>query len=1275
MFHLLRLHHNEYGYRNMGGLIRHIGNQILMSTSDAGLDTLHVAMFTATPAIDFKVIRLGDIASRPLLIVNPDNRKKVSIEVNEKSLTPVFYCECVKLILNPGEEHILTMTCVPNELGPFRHTISFKMNDKKELKVVAFGSCVKSADKQKIRERQIRNIKCARNLADSKCIVYQTPETNRNANIPSDSQTPVFCFNKDPEPDIDLDQSIVAEENLAKQDSLQVQDDLKQDICVDNLLMFDRFDDKENELYKVAFESKSEDGEIQERALLTWVNQLICPKVENVDQFNELYDKVVEYLRAMNYEYRQFVDRLTAGEIKIKYRLDNVYSTMSAPSTALVDMLLNYEIIWVRIAVKIIFGMEKCAILKSEKSIRKLLYEIIAQSNSADVFKPVRFVLQFIHLLDFYYSSASDCFKPALFRKDSSLKSSKAVLEELIKHTFEPSAQWIKLLIASGISCGFCQSALLDYSYKATNLEDDFRDGIRIAKIVAVLTGCRDAVIEANLKCPALTLGQKLNNIRWAFQYLQSKCNLELAILPKELALGYRRKTSSFLWSLIFTVELNKLVDAKSLLNHMHFLRQYRTYCWPSRDLSENCTERINFKDSIKEISQISNHTETLVKISLLLRWAAQINTFYNLRILNLNSSFNDGRAFCHLISFYCPEIICLRDIENLTTYSLENQSSVSLQQRIEHEYNNFSLFTEAIRTISKIPAFTIRSKLSPNKLDQRCVLMLLANLYARLIIVSKRMTAARTIWLHWTKYKIRLMNKRKEMEVLYARFISILITECLNKPTEFKFSCVKDIQHILRENQIYFHFDQIRVAFSLYCNFCVVERSSINIRNFFTEHRYIDHRPILTIGDFISHQRDCRVYQILRFRRNMKEIRQTMNFDMLNRLWTLRHLIRFPNLVYRHSEIIKHIIISYNLPLHSKHAFKISVNIYCQNGPIHNAICHLSNLIFTNVSRKRVRTEDFHLNNVLSCFLVDKVRLNLNESILNSAFISEQLHSHDEPENIAKECNQIMTCLLDKSLCCDIQQSLTFSSNISTIILQDEISPVTKLRFRHALNICRWYRSLFCRSRFLAMMSICNDCVLSHFLSYKQKCLFEKAQVLTCLPINDLSIPISKYNSIKSALIHSNFGNLAFYAKQIRNCINFSFYQPKLLHFKSLSIVMNINKGNFINLKLQSLFQAMSSVSSAEFRSHTVKNTLDICISIKKYIGSSKRLLDSANTLLMHQQSCCNRLVFTKSKHHFQQIKRVCETTLKHSEAEKYFENLRHIEYIRKICKIQVNA
>lgn len=183
------------------------------------------------------------------------------------------------------------------------------------------------------------------------------------------------------------------------------------------------------------------------------------------------------------------------------------------------------------------------------------------------------------------------------------------------------------------------------------------------------------------MRFPASTRQNMIYNNTLLFDALEKNgialLNQSAPITPSDLALGYREKTLTLLWQLIFHWRIEFNVRAEDLQREIEWLkidlmRRRRANC-NDENASSGLDEDVWNNDEVLENLYFQSET-----LSLLFTWARLVclAAGCRVRVLNFTSSFADGQALCSLISYYHPRLLPAAEIEGA---GVEKQREVQI--------------------------------------------------------------------------------------------------------------------------------------------------------------------------------------------------------------------------------------------------------------------------------------------------------------------------------------------------------------------------------------------------------------------------------------------------------------------------------------------------------------------------------------------------------------------------------------------------------------------
>ena len=165
---------------------------------------------------------------------------------------------------------------------------------------------------------------------------------------------------------------------------------------------------------------------------------------------------------------------------------------------------------------------------------------------------------------------------PTLFVADAPVKSSKDVVLAFSRNTLRGEGDVLRHLTLLGYTVSFAQSYIDEFDYHVKNLAVDLRDGVRLARLVELLTNSYS--LSDQLRVPAVSRLQKLHNVALVLRKIHratgptySCATVEVVEGPdfnqeaKYIVDGHRDKTLLVLWKVLFGFELRMLIDPRKV--------------------------------------------------------------------------------------------------------------------------------------------------------------------------------------------------------------------------------------------------------------------------------------------------------------------------------------------------------------------------------------------------------------------------------------------------------------------------------------------------------------------------------------------------------------------------------------------------------------------------------------------------------------------------------------------------------------------------------------
>ncbi|CAH1978424.1 unnamed protein product [Acanthoscelides obtectus] len=265
---------------------------------------------------------------------------------------------------------------------------------------------------------------------------------------------------------------------------------------------------------------------------------------------------------------------------KISVRADKDIHLNLSLKTDIINLINNYNPLWLRIGIETIYGEEipmrsnsdvvslnvfiadrmlkDPNLIKKHKTVHGKTYKVELKKFFLKKF------LTLVYFLDQAKNKKLIPHDPCLFRKQhikEPVKESKELLFRLAKEVVSSIGDITKFLKYLGYVVTHRQTYIHEFDYAVQHLGVDLRDGVRLTKLMEVILLQND--LADKLRVPAISRLQKIHNVQIVFDALQQAgYNILYDITPKDIADGHKEKTLSFLWQIIYKFEAPLLVKS-----------------------------------------------------------------------------------------------------------------------------------------------------------------------------------------------------------------------------------------------------------------------------------------------------------------------------------------------------------------------------------------------------------------------------------------------------------------------------------------------------------------------------------------------------------------------------------------------------------------------------------------------------------------------------------------------------------------------------------------
>jgi abnormal spindle-like microcephaly-associated protein len=333
-----------------------------------------------------------------------------------------------------------------------------------------------------------------------------------------------------------------------------------------------------------------------------------------------------------------------------------------------------------------------------------------------------------------------------LFELDAVYKSSKDILSNFARLVLKSEGDVIKHLNSLGCQVHFQQSFLDEFDFSVRDLQNDLKDGVRLARLYELLADVSH--LSSDLRVPAISRLQKIHNVKLVLQNLFQRG--EAVPDPKSIVDGDQSVVSIVLWKMLYAFELRTMVDNNKVLKECQRLKvDLAWYRISEEGVSSPQNEEV-------EDTSIEN---------LLLLWCQSIVEPYGIFVENLTSSLFDGRVIALIISFYHPTLLPSSLIKDFpvadwitSTLSKEERDLCNTNKK-----KNWHYVSLACKAMGGIPT-ALNDLISKNSADESTVIIFLGYLFSRLVDSAEILRAALKIQNFFLKHLGK--NNRSHIKV-----------------------------------------------------------------------------------------------------------------------------------------------------------------------------------------------------------------------------------------------------------------------------------------------------------------------------------------------------------------------------------------------------------------------------------------------------------------------------------------------------------------------------
>eukprot|EP00981_Chlorochromonas_danica_P015004 scaffold9935_cov159-Ochromonas_danica.AAC.1 len=380
-----------------------------------------------------------------------------------------------------------------------------------------------------------------------------------------------------------------------------------------------------------------------------------------------------------------------------------------------------------------------------------------------------KFVLKKVLAFVFFLDQARErrlLSQPALFQKDALFKSSRDVIAAFCRLVMKGEGDVFKHLAGIGYTVSFVQKTIDEFDFTVHHLVQDVQDGVRLVRLFENLSHRND--LSSSLRLPAISRLQKIHNIEVCLQALyspsanaivgrglKSKAGKNMPVpSAKQIAEGHQPSILAVLWKMLFTYDLQNLVQVDKVIEHAQKIRRDKRWRRSVYNQEEAKEMAVSVATSVP--SGDSENDQMMMVISApsgeedqlegaLLLWCQSIAGQYEVLVENFTTSLADGRALCLIVHYYHPKLLPTKRIKK-TTYHIKKAKIVDredLKKALENERKNHLLLRKACNQIGGMPLLLPENIDSQHLPDKRSMTMFLAYMFKRLTETAAQIRSA----------------------------------------------------------------------------------------------------------------------------------------------------------------------------------------------------------------------------------------------------------------------------------------------------------------------------------------------------------------------------------------------------------------------------------------------------------------------------------------------------------------------------------------------------
>lgn len=383
----------------------------------------------------------------------------------------------------------------------------------------------------------------------------------------------------------------------------------------------------------------------QEIILVEWLNFALCPpdaaqSLRRPGDFLKRQDDDIRSQVQAIYDSAemgavQHAIKLEIGRKRLQVRDDRDLHMDLSLREAFLELLLSYQLPWLQVGLEVLLDTEiaTARLVKARdgqlirvpalSAVRKLIVtQILSDPTIVKAYagRPshkgreamkvelrahtMERFLSLVVLLDQAKRMEILPRRRPLFKPTAAIKSSAAMLHSFAKEYMAGEGNLARHLLGLGYGVEIQQHYLEEFDFRTTALSRDLRDGVRLVRLVEMLTAAdgkdNDTAplpLSSLLRVPAISRLQKVHNVKLALealralgleqdqavpqreQHLAGRLGGEVVLgrlCPDDIVDGHREKTLSLLWAIVRHFQLDCVVSSLTGITRMQSLVRAR---------------------------------------------------------------------------------------------------------------------------------------------------------------------------------------------------------------------------------------------------------------------------------------------------------------------------------------------------------------------------------------------------------------------------------------------------------------------------------------------------------------------------------------------------------------------------------------------------------------------------------------------------------------------------------------------------------------------------